>query len=99
MERNEKQDALLMAILVLNRDDVLAGAGELGMSAEQVTDEFVEVVKERVAEELGDWRGIIQGLVKDVIIREATRCPLGMDCSATCAWREVGGCAVPGAGK
>ena len=99
MERNEKQDVLLMAILVLNRDDVLAGASELGMPQEQVTDELVEMVKNRVAEELGDWRGVIQGMVKDAIRVEATRCPLGMDCSANCVWREVGGCTVSGVGK
>ncbi len=94
MAENGKQDVLLMAILVLNRDDVLAGASELGISEEQVTDELVEMVKNRVAEELGDWRGIIQGMVKDVIRMEATRCPLGMDCSAACVWQEVGGCTV-----
>ncbi len=99
MAENGKQDVLLMAILVLNRDDVLAGASELGMPEEQVTDELVETVKNRVAEELGDWRGIIQGMVKDVIRMEATRCPLGMDCSAACAWREVGGCTVSGVSK
>ncbi len=92
MERNEKQDMLLMAILVLNRKDVLDGAGELGISEEQVTDDFVELVKERVAEELGDWRGMIRGMVKEAIQMEAAKCPLGMECSASCAWGEVGGC-------
>ena len=94
MERDEKQDALLMAILVLSRKDVLAGAGELGISEELVTDDLIELVKERVAEELNGWRVMIQEMVKKVINRDIMGCPLGMDCTSSCIWREVGECTL-----
>jgi len=95
MADNDKQDVLLMAILVLNRDDVMAGAVELGIPAEQVTDELVEQVKDGVAEELGDWREVIQGIVREVISVKIAKCPLGMDCSSSCTWRDIGECPLP----
>lgn len=96
MEDNGKQDVLLMAILVLNRDDVLAGASELGIPEEQVTDDLIELVKDKVARELYDWRGMIQGMVKEVISRESAGYPPRMDCFSSCSWKEVGECILPG---
>ena len=95
MAENEQQDILLMAILAVTRDDVLAGANELGISEEGVTDDLIELVKEKVSQELRDWRNIIKDMIKGVIKKGATECPLGMVCSPTCTWREVGGCTLP----
>lgn len=92
MAKSGKQDVILMAILAVTREDVLAGAGELGISEEQVTDDVVQLVREKLGQVLYDWREAIQGMVKEVLERETLRCPLGMVCSSSCAWCEVGGC-------
>ena len=87
MAENGKEDIILMAILAVTRDDVLAGANELGIPEEQITDDVMALVREKVSQGLRDWRGVVNGLVK-----EAIKCPLGQVCSPACAWREVGGC-------
>ena len=90
MAEKDKQDILVMAMFMVTRDDVLTCAEELGMSKEQVTDDVIELVKEKVSQGLGSWREVIEGIVK-----EAIKCPLGLVCSPSCAWREVGGCILP----
>ena len=96
MAENSKQDILVMAIFMVSREDVLACAGELGMSPEEVTDDVIELVKERVSQGLGNWREVAKGMVKEAIQKEALKCPLGMVCSPSCAWRGVGQCVLPG---
>ncbi len=90
MEESSKEDILVMAIFMMTRNDVLTCADELGMPEEQVTDDVIEMVKERVSQGLGDWREVVKGMVK-----EAIRCPLGLVCSPSCAFREIGGCISP----
>ena len=90
MAENSKKDILLMAILTVTRDDVLAGANELGIPEEQVTDDVIELVKEKVSQGLRGWREVVKDMVK-----EAIKCPLGLVCSPSCAWREVGECISP----
>ncbi len=90
MAENNNERVLLMAILVVTRDDVLTCANELGIPEEQVTDDVIELVKERVSQGLGGWREIIKSMVK-----EAIKCPLGLVCFPTCAWREAGECLSP----
>ncbi len=97
MAENSKKDILVMAMFMVTRDDVLACANELGISEEQVTDDVIELVKERVSEGLGSWRGLIKGMVKETISKggiekEVIECPLGLVCSPYCTWREVGEC-------
>ncbi len=90
MAENSKKDILLMAVLTVTRDDILAGANELGIAEEQVTDDVIELVKRRVSQDLSHWREVVKSLVKDAI-----KCPLGLACSSSCAWQEVGKCVLP----
>jgi len=85
-----KQDILIMAFFVVTRDDVLTCAEELGMSKEQVTDDVIRLVKEKVSQDLGSWREVVKDMVK-----KAIECPLGLVCSPSCAWQEVCGCISP----
>ena len=94
MPESSKEDILVMAILMVTKDDVLACANELGIPEERLTDDVIELVREKVSQGLRHWREVIRGMVK-----EAIKCPLGMDCSSSCAWREVGECILPGGGK
>jgi len=77
-------------IFVLTKDDVLACAKELGIPAERVTDEVIELVKSRLEAEFSSWPEII----KDVLTR-ATRCPLGLTCFPSCTWWKDGRCLFP----
>ena len=95
MRESGKEDIILMAIFMVTKDDVLACANELGIPKEQVTDDVIELVKEKVSRDLGEWREVIRGIVKEAVKKEAIRCPLGMVCSPSCAWREVGECISP----
>lgn len=87
MPESGKKDIILMWILTVTEDDVLACANELGMSEAQVTDDIIELVKEKFSQSLLEWPEEIKGIVK-----EAFKCPLGRVCSPSCAWREVGEC-------
>ena len=87
MSESGKQDIILMWILTVTKDDLLACANELGMSEEQVTDDVIDLVKERFSPSLLDWPQVIKDIVKD-----AFNCPLGIVCSPSCVWREAGQC-------
>ncbi len=84
MAESSEKGVLLMAVFMLTRDDIRACANELGMPEEQLSDDVIELVKEKVSQGLGDWRELIKGVVK-----EAIKCPLDLACSPSCAWREV----------
>ncbi len=90
MPESSKEDILVMALLMVTRGDVLNCANELGISEEQVTNEVIELVKEKIGQCLRTWREVINDMVKEII-----KCPLGMVCSDSCAWREVGECTLP----
>ncbi len=90
MLESGKKDIILMAILTVTRDDVLAGANELGIPEEQVTDDVIEMVKRKVSQNFSNWREVAKSMVKDAI-----KCPLGLVCSPSCPWREVGKCMLP----
>ncbi|MFC2022110.1 hypothetical protein ACFLTR_02700 [Chloroflexota bacterium] len=90
MPENSREDILVMTMFIVTKDDVRACADELGMSKEQITDEVIELVKEKVSQGLGEWQESIKGMVK-----EAIRCPLGLACAPSCAWQEVCGCKSP----
>ena len=95
MTESGKENVILMALFMVTKDDVLACANELGIPEEQVTDDLIELVKERVSQSLGDLREVIRGMVKQAVKKEAIECPLGLVCSPSCAWREVGECLSP----
>ncbi len=92
MAESSKEDILVMAILKVTKDDVLASANELGIPKEQVTDDVIELVKEKVSQVLIHWSEVIEDIVKEALKKEAIECPLGLVCSPSCAWREVGEC-------
>ena len=87
MTEQDNRDVLLVALFVVTRDDVLSSAREIGLSEAEVSDDVIEIVKERVGRGLGGWRERVKDLVK-----EAIRCPLGMACSTSCPYREIGQC-------
>ena len=89
MAENGKQDILVMAIFMVTRGDVLDCANDVGIPEEQITDDVIELVKEKVSQGLGDWRGVVKSMVK-----EAIKCPLGLVCSPSCAFRQIGECAL-----
>jgi len=95
MPESGKQDILIMAIFMVTRDDVQACADELGIPEEQITDDVIELVKEKVSQGLGEWREIAKGMVKQAFKKDAFECPLGLVCSPSCAWREVCGFVSP----
>ena len=94
MTESGRQDILLMAILVVTKNDVMAGADELGIPEEQVTDDVIEQVKRKVSQSLSDWREAWLEVVKNMV-KDAIKCPLGLVCSPSCVWREVGQCISP----
>ena len=95
MAEGGKEDIILMAIFMVTKDDILTCANELGIPKEQVTDDVIELVKEKVSQDLRHCREVIKGIVKEAVKREAIRCPLGMVCSPSCVWQEVCECISP----
>ena len=81
------EDIILMALLILTRDDVLECANELGMSEEQISEDVLKLVKKKVRQDLRGWHEIVKGMVK-----EAIKCPLGLICSPACPWQKAGEC-------
>jgi len=99
MAKSNRQDILVMALFVVTKDSVLACANELGIPEEQITDEVMARVREKISQVLGDWRDVVRSMVKETIEKEtiekgSSSCPLGMVCSSSCAFRQVGECAL-----
>jgi len=76
---------------VLTRNDILACADALGISQDKITDDVIEMVKSRINLKLDRWQEIVKELLK-----EATKCPLGLICYPSCFWWRDGGCTLPG---
>ncbi|MFC1986362.1 hypothetical protein ACFLWC_05160 [Chloroflexota bacterium] len=87
MEESRKEEIILMAVLMVTKDDVLAFANELGIPGERVTEHAFELVKEKVSQGFDRCREAVKDMIK-----EAIKCPLSLDCSPSCPWREVGEC-------
>jgi len=85
LEKNQEN-----IIFVLTRDDVLACARELKIPEEQVADETIELVKDRINRELDRWPEIVKE-----ILTQATQCPLGLTCFPSCCWWKEGRCIFP----
>ena len=84
MSEQDMKDILVMAMFIVTKDDVQVCADELGLSKEQITDDVIELVKEKVSQGLGEWREALKGMVKGAI-----KCPLGKVCSPYCGWQEI----------
>jgi len=95
MQENSREDILIMALFMVTRDHVLTCASELGIPEEQVNDDMIELVKKKVSQDLGEWRGAIKKIVRETVNQAISKCPLGMACSPSCTWREVGECISP----
>jgi len=101
MAKRNEQDILVMALFVVTRDSVLTCASELGIPEEQITDDIIELVREKVNQVLSDWRDVVKSMVKETIEKETIEketieCPLGMVCYPSCAFRQVGECTLSG---
>jgi len=78
------------AIFKLTGDQVLAIARELGITEEQLTDEVMEIVRDRINLEFRNWPQIIKET-----LTQATQCPLGLVCFPSCCWWKEGRCTFP----
>ena len=94
MAESSKQDIIVMALFVVTKDVVLSCANELGIPEEQVTDNVIELVKEKVSQNLGNWQDGVRDIVKETIEKKAIKCPLGIVCSPSCAFRQTGECSL-----
>ncbi len=85
LEKNQEN-----IIFVLTRDDVLACARELKIPEEQVADETIELVKDRINRELDRWPEIVKE-----VLTQVSQCPLGLTCFPSCCWWKEGRCIFP----
>jgi len=86
MSENNQKDIIFM----LTKDEVLACAKELRIPVEQVTDEVIELVADRLKVEFSQWPEIIKE-----VLTQATKCPLGLVCFPSCTWWKDGRCTFP----
>jgi hypothetical protein len=84
-EKNQKN-----IIFILTKDQVLACAQELGIAKERLTDEAIELVKDKINREFDRWPEIVKE-----ILAQATQCPLGLTCFPSCCWWKEGRCIFP----
>ena len=96
MRESDRDDILVMAVFMVTRDDVRDCAHESEIPEEQISDRVIELVKQKVSRSVGAWRELVKDMVKEAVKEDALGCPLGLVCSAACAWREIGGCPLPG---
>ncbi len=90
MVENSKEDIILMAIFTVTKDDVLACADGLGIPRQKVTNDAIEILKEKVSQGLDDFREAVKDMIE-----EAIKCPLELDCYPSCAWWKSGKCVFP----
>ena len=86
MSKNNRKDIVFM----LTRDDILACAKELKIPEEQISDEAIELVKDKLKTEFGHWPEIVKET-----LTQTTRCPLGLTCFPSCCWWKKGRCIFP----
>ena len=100
MEYDNKEDVLLIALMVVTKDVVLACAGELGIPEEDVNEEVFRTVKNKINQVFGDCRNTIQDAIigtlqTEMAVSEASTCPLGLTCYPSCAFMIDGECQLP----
>jgi hypothetical protein len=86
MTKNNRQDI----IFILTKGDVLTCARELKIPAEQVADETIELVKDKINREFGRWPEIVKE-----VLTQVSQCPLGLTCFPSCSWWKEGRCIFP----
>jgi len=77
-------------IFILTKDDVLACARELNIPEEQVADETIELVKDKINREFGRWPEIVKE-----VLTQVSQCPLRLTCFPSCCWWKEGRCIFP----
>ena len=77
-------------IFTLTKDELLAYAQELGTDEEQLTEEALELIKDKLNLEFGRWPEIVKE-----ILTQAAQCPLGLNCFPSCCWWKEGRCIFP----
>ena len=87
MSENNRKDVIFM----LTKDEVLTCANELKIPAEQITDEALELVKDKLGAEFSRWPEIVKET-----LAQASQCPLGLVCFPSCCWWKEGRCIFPG---
>ena len=85
LEKNRKN-----IIFILTKDDILACARELKIPEEQVADETIELVKDKINREFGRWPEIVKE-----VLTQVSQCPLGLTCFPSCCWWKEGRCIFP----
>jgi hypothetical protein len=85
LEKNQEN-----IIFILTKDDILACARELKIPEEQVADETIELVKDKINREFGRWPEIVKE-----VLTQVSRCPLGLTCFPSCCWWKEGRCIFP----
>ena len=85
LEKNQKN-----IIFILTKDDILACARELNIPEEQVADETIELVKDKINREFGRWPEIVKE-----VLTQVSQCPLGLTCFPSCCWWKEGRCIFP----
>lgn len=98
MEEKEIPNVLVMAIILVTRNDVLSCAEELGISPEKLTRDVIYQVQEAVSKGLVGWKNTVKYIIKEAIKEKGMECPLGMTCSPACNFSQVGDCSVPEGG-
>ena len=76
---------------MLNKNDILACAHELGIPEEQVTDDVIELVKRKISLEFSHWPEVVKSYLP-----EAVKCPLGLVCYPSCFWWKDNKCTFLG---
>jgi len=100
MEYGDKEDVLLIALMVVTKDVVLSCADELGIPEEDVNEEVLSTVKKKINQVFGDYRDTIQDVIigtlqKEMAVSEVSTCPLGLTCYHSCAFMIEGVCQLP----
>jgi len=85
LEKNQEN-----IIFVLTRDDVLACAKELKIAKERLTDEALELIRDKLNLEFGHWPEIVKE-----VLTQVSQCPLGLTCFPSCCWWKEGRCIFP----
>ncbi len=75
---------------MLTKYDILVCANELGIPEEQVTDDVIELVQNRISISFGNWPELVKNA-----LTEAVKCPLGLVCYPSCYWWNDSKCTFP----
>ena len=77
-------------IFMLTKYDILVCANELRIPEEQVTDDVIELVQNRISISFSHWPEVVKSA-----LMEAVKCPLGLVCYPSCYWWKDGKCTFP----